>query len=543
MKRRHFLKATAALGGGTLLAACAPGTVVPAPTGTSSAATIKRGGILKWQSTSTPGINVSQNIAGANLWIMGAVYERLLTYRANSFTDSELAPGLVDKWEVSSDAKRVTLNIHPGVKWQNIAPVSGREFTSDDLKWNVEYYQTKAPATKYIFDSVERVDTPDKYTAILTLKAANVAFPTNLADKHAFMYPREVFEQKGSFNDVAIGTGPFVLKSWEPNVKVILEARKDYWQMGADGKALPYLDGIESYVVPDYQARLAGLKANQYDEFYQPHGVLKTDAEDLKRLGVIITESRDAFHKALLFNNADPVMQDARLRRAISFAIDRKAFIDVNLDGVGKVTDFVPLPGWEQDEAAVTQKFGRNLTEARRLLTEAGKSGAKLTISAYKAGPAGQNEKAALFVIDNLKEVGLDVTMESTTDFTTFNNTVIIPGKFQMQLLVQGDGPDPDNFLRGYLSDQPPTTNRMRVKDTRLDTMILEQRTIVDVGRRKTAVMNIQNYLYEQMYVAPMPQVVLLQARHPWVKGYGGANGAANHLSGTLRPERIWLDK
>jgi ABC-type transport system substrate-binding protein len=106
-------------------------------------------------------------------------------------------------------------------------------------------------------------------------------------------------------------------------------------------------------------------------------------------------------------------------------------------------------------------------------------------------------------------------------------------------LLVLGDGPDPDSFLFRYHSSEPASSNRMRIKDPKLDSMIERQRTLVNVDERKRLINEIQEYLYEQMYTPPTAEVILYKVRQPWVR----MNGAADHLAGFWRTERVWLDK
>lgn len=522
-------------------------TTAPAPAAAAKpaeaakpAGNVKRGGIFKVQDTGLAHLDTSTQAVASVQWVTWCVYDPLVEYRDNDYNDIALVPKLAESWSTSPDGATVTLNLRKGVKWQNIAPVNGREFTSADVAWNAEYYKTTASA-KFLWEPVEKVETPDPYTAVIKLKEPAANFIPSLAHKFNPMFPREVFDQKGNFKELAIGTGPMIVKQFIPGEKVIMEARKDYWQVSEiDGKPLPYLDGLESYTLTDYNARVAGMRAGQFDQYYTLGGPLWSDANALKQQGLDVQRGVDIFNKGLVLNQEDPLWKDARVRQAVAFAVDRQGFIETQYEGNGEMHDFVSsAQGWGWDMETIKKRLARDVPKARQLLEAAGKMGEKLTISGYTAGPAGQNQKAAAFLADNLKEAGFNVELDFVPDYPTFLASRIQPGKFQSMVLVFGSGADPNDYLYGpYFSTQPPTTNYARVKDPKLDEMILAQRREIDETKRRKLVLDLNEYLYQQMYYIPTAHAFIASVRQSWVRM------KPMHFSD--RPvglERAWLDK
>ena len=123
------------------------------------------------------------------------------------FNDVQLVPLLAEKWEISPDAKTYTFQLRKGVKFQNLPPVNGREFTSDDVKFSYEYSsrtgqfkESKLPPGKFVqyFEGLEKIETPDANTAVLHLKSGNPDLLFQLGHGTAIMveprsaYPRPI---------------------------------------------------------------------------------------------------------------------------------------------------------------------------------------------------------------------------------------------------------------------------------------------------------------------------------------------------------------
>src|SRR5262247_2405440 len=106
----------------------------------------------------------------------------------------------------------------------------------------------------YMLESVDRVEVVDRYTVHFRLKEPFVWLTNVLANPWSmWIVAREVVEQYGDLKkpESAIGTGPFLLERYEPNVKTVFKRNPDYFVPG-----LPWVDGLEWMVVTDPSAAL-----------------------------------------------------------------------------------------------------------------------------------------------------------------------------------------------------------------------------------------------------------------------------------------------
>src|SRR5499426_276701 len=188
---------------------------------------------------------------------------RLVRYpfsdEATGTTDLTLKGDLAESWQGSPDFRVWTFKLRKGVKWQNVAPLNGRELVAADIKYCYEQY-AKEGVQSFTFQEIEGIETPDKYTVRIHLKTPNVMFPQNLAEPVSIIFAREVLEEDGDLKKRMIGTGPFTLKEHTRKVKAVLARNPDYWDKGR-----PYIDEYQILSTPDAATRTAAFRTGQSD--------------------------------------------------------------------------------------------------------------------------------------------------------------------------------------------------------------------------------------------------------------------------------------
>jgi peptide/nickel transport system substrate-binding protein len=230
-------------------ATTAPAANGAAPAAATGAAQPKRGGTLR--------IGVAGDVARLDGQLYSSInttwmpFDRLTTY------DAQLKPQpmLAESWELSSDAKRLKLNLRKGVQFH-----TGREFTSDDVKFNVMWVRDPkvaagalAQQSKWFTD----VETPDKYTAILVSEQPRPA----VFDFFEFFDIVDSATVQGPERDQKlVGTGPFVQTEWVQGDHLTFQRFANYWQ-----KDLPYLDGVLVNILKDPQTLVSQLEAGAID--------------------------------------------------------------------------------------------------------------------------------------------------------------------------------------------------------------------------------------------------------------------------------------
>src|SRR5262245_49597226 len=201
----------------------------------------KRGGLLTRASAQDPPAIDPRLTQSVGLFqFAGLVHNRLLRYsfadEATGYTDLSLKGDLAESWQGSADQRVWTFKLRRGVKWQNVAPLKGRELVAADVKYCFEAYAKEGVQT-FTFQEIEGMETPDTHTLRIHLKTPNALFPQNVAEPVAIVFAREVLEEDGDLKRRLIGTGPYILKEHTRKVRIVLQRNPDYFDTGR-----PYVD-------------------------------------------------------------------------------------------------------------------------------------------------------------------------------------------------------------------------------------------------------------------------------------------------------------
>ncbi|MBI4495983.1 MAG: ABC transporter substrate-binding protein, partial [Deltaproteobacteria bacterium] len=161
---------------------------------------------------------------------------------------------LCESWKQVNDTT-YEIKFRQGVKWQNLPPVNGREFTVDDVVFSLKRMGTDKPGYHEAqkVEDVKTLETPDKYTLRVTLTERNPIFLIALGDPFSAILPKEILDKDDKVT-FPVGTGPFMLKDakdFVPNSRELLVKNPDYWRKG---EGLPYVDEVENILIPDHDA-------------------------------------------------------------------------------------------------------------------------------------------------------------------------------------------------------------------------------------------------------------------------------------------------
>jgi len=515
----------------------------PAP-----AQTPKRGGVIRIAEREAPGLDPHLTISFLTHSYMSLAYSQLVRFpngpEQKSPTDFTIVPDLAEKWTVSKDGKVYTFSLRKGVRFHNKPPVNGREVTADDVKYSLERFMAKS-GFRERFEPVQAIDAVDRHTVRITLKEAYAPFLNHLASpSFCAILPREAEDKFKDFNhpDAVIGTGPFVLKSYDKGVKMVFERNPDYFMKG-----FPYLDGVTVEITPDAAARLAVLRAGKAELPHVWGWISPEEARSLKQTtpDMVVTPYRVIGQGFIYMRTDQPPFNDVRVRRAVSLAIDRKGWNDALLFGEGCV-DAGPMPcaltDWKLDAAKLEPAkakalLGHDPAEAKRLLAEAGyPKGFTMPIyhwPGYVVPWRSYYELAA----EDLGKIGITVELKPE-EYGKYISTTAL-GKYDKAAM----GPstpftEVDDFLFGRFYPEL-ATNQSRVADAELTKMLVAQRREMDPKKRKQIVDDIQRYLADKAYYVYVPQWPQYVAHPPYVKGLRHHDGYGLGM----RLIYTWLDK
>ena len=426
------------------------------------------------------------------------VYEELLVSRGCFTGDLLLQPYLAKAWTVSNDGLTWTLTLRDDVKWQNLAPVSGRKFVSSDVKFSMEHHLSGSIA-KALWDGVASMDTPDDKTVIIKLKTSDADFGAKLGFRDNKMVPKEVKAQYGDFKTVAVGTGPFIHKDYKPGVMRQVVKNPDYWDMGIDGKPLPYIDGMNYATFADTTAELAAMRANQLD-VGNTLAYRKQDWDQVKQSNTKLVpwQGLQATWFGVWFNIAEKPWDDVRVRKAVAMALNSEDLIIS--DGNGSVLSGLIPPFFKEyawPDAKLKEKYKQDITAAKKLLADAGYKPGDIKDSLKSSGAYSQ---LAEVVQQQLAAIGIETSVD--TSVSTSFTTVVRDKKYKIAAGIIGGSP-----LTSYWASDVVRTgssyNYSNLADREVDRLALAQGSELDPVKRKVLTDQLQERVYEIMPVVP----------------------------------------
>jgi len=408
--------------------------------------------------------------------------------------------------------------------------VNGREFTAEDVVYSVERFRTvKGNANAYMLASLDKVEALDKYTVKFTLSEPYVWFLDMLANPMAVaIVAKECVEKFGDLKkpESVVGTGPWMLDSYRPNVGYTMVRHPGYFVSG-----LPYIERIEATVDEDNASRMAAFIVGKYDlgwefpgQINRPDWVQIKDTLKQKRPRLQTVECRSNAMTHSPHRADQKPFNDPRVRQAMSLAIDRQAILDATAEGVGVFNPPVPaalkewaLPMEQLGEGAKYYKYDPK--EAKRLLGEAGyPNGFPASICFTTYGSTALVDAAQL-VLKYLKNVGIDSKLDQK-EYGAYISTCFY-GKFD-SLTYGPQTPflEPDNFLFGqYYPGE--MKNQSHINDPVVADMLIRQRRTHEIAKRREIIHDIQRHLAKQQYYTQLASGVYIAVWDSALKNYG----------------------
>ncbi len=506
--------------------------------------TPKTGGILNaMHREDPPSLSIHEEATIATSWPMMSCYNNLVFFHPFRGQESPATINgeLAEKWEWQDEGKALVFALRQGVRWHD-----GQPFTSKDVKYTFDLVRGAPGVTglrlnprKLWYSQVQAIDAPDPYTVIFHLKRPQPSLLMMLASGYSPVYPAHV--PPAELRSRCVGTGPFKLREYRPGELIEMVRNPDYFVKGR-----PYLDGIRYIIIKERGTRIAALQAGQLDVTMPQEGS-KTSAEQLKRAvpSMVIIETSQNINDNILVNFKRAPFTDARVRRAVSLAVDRRGYVQAVRQGGAVVgASMLPRPwgvwGLPPEDLAGLPGSGdpaKQKAEARQLLTEAGYGpGHPLRIAVSTRAIAIYVDMAT-YVIDQFKQVGIEATLEQVESALWFAK--LTRGEYELGANLTGIGPDdPDaNFYENYVCGSP--RNYSQYCNPEVDQMIDTQSQTLDPVKRRRLVGEIQKRLeidgarpilgWDTDYYAMWPYVRNL-IPHQSIYNYG-------------RLQEVWLDR
>jgi peptide/nickel transport system substrate-binding protein len=360
--------------------------------------------------------------------------------------DLHVVPQLATEWQWVDGNKGLVMKLRPGVRFHD-----GETFDAAAVKFNIERH-LKLPESvrKSEISAVSGVEIVDPLTVKLVLSAPFAPLLAQLTDRAGMMVSPKAAQAMGAgLGAHPVCAGPFKFVERVAQDRIVVERFADYWD-----KDRIKLDRITFLPIPDSTVRLANLQSGALDLIER---VAAPDLETLRRDKRFALQAiTELGYQGITINTGNgeraktPLGRDARLRQALSLAIDRKALNEVVFNG-----EFLPGNQWVSPENAYYQKDlpvpARDLDKARRLVAEA-----QMTNPSAKPGVemmvpnSPENLQAAQVIQAMAQEAGLEIRIRATE----FASSIALAdkGDYEAYYIGWSGRTDPDGNIYNFVS-------------------------------------------------------------------------------------------
>lgn len=420
-------------------------------------------------------LDPAQSTADPDAARINLVFERL-TVLDDTFS---AAPQLATSWESNETGDEWTFKLKEGVTFHD-----GEPFTAKHVVYTYKRLldpKTASPgASSMAAIDPEAITAPDDLTVVFKLKSATVEFPALIANR--FTYILREGQPEAELRTSGIGTGPFKVQKFVPGDDVSTYVKNEtYWRPG-----LPKVDVVELRAIPEESARIAAIQSGQIDLCWD---LGRGGIEQLQsNPDVKVVTTRAPFVLTLSCWADTPPFDDARVRQAMKYVVDREQMLQLVLRGYGNIGDDNPVAPWVE-YALKTEPRARDIEKAKALLAEAGHAdGIDVELFTSETTP-GFIEMATLYQA-MASEAGIRVKLTRAPS-ADYWSAVWLKQPFVCSSW-SGRGAD-DALAAPYLSDSQ--WNETHWKRPEFDAFIHEARATIDVAKRTELYQKAQQLL------------------------------------------------
>jgi peptide/nickel transport system substrate-binding protein len=540
LKRRRLLACGAAAGAG-MLAGCGSRNNRGASTSggpakqPAASGTPRMGGTLHTYIPVDPNTLDSQATKSipANS-VGGNVMSQLFHHQTGTDPKVTLAQTVENELGISMetpDAATWTVKLRTDAKFQNIPPVNGHAVQAEDVK--ASYLRALTIPDSAIKSTIPMVDqnqieTPAADTVVFKLKYPFGPFSQLLAgsESGARIYPRELLAGGYDPTKVVIGSGPFILDNYQPDVALTYKKNPDWFD-----KPRPYVDSQRTAIIADAAQQLAQFTAGNLDELNIDVNSLDTAKRANPNAVKVTTPYPNSYQLYGHMDDPASAFGDIRVRHALSLAIDREAIGKAVFDGQyqnnGVLASAKGKWALAPDQlGSGSQWFKYDPAQAKQLLAASGAADqlSKLLYPTKAYGP--QFDTIAQMLNPMLTAVGFKTQLVGVDYASEFINVGkgILYGHYDRDALVFAiwmSGGDIPEYALFKALNPGGDTNHSKVNDPDLKQMVDKMIAIPDENQRLQAVYNIEKYVADKMYyIVGIPTGNLYTLVQPRVQNY-----------------------
>lgn len=393
----------------------------------------------------------------------------------------------------------------------NIYFSNGVKATSDDILFTLERLSVSSRfASNYACIDFENTTCPDDLTIVIKFKELYAPFLSYLAHPAAALESRAYFEEVGEdgYNRSPIGTGPYILESWDAGDRVTLKRNENYWGEAGNCETIVVRFILES------TTRMIEYETGGVDAIYSLSGT------DIDRMAAgeisnsaLYTKLGENVSVLEMYKGYEP-LKDKNVRLALAHAVDWEALVDTVYGSSAQLADSILPPDCLYYKSAGVYEYDPDLS--KQLLEEAGYGDGSLVLTTYVY--AGTEEEACEIIQAFLKDVGVTMNIEIVDVPTMIGAQVSGECNFGLSNSTTTSR-DPDQAIS---SSRQTSDYGIAVISGFDDLQALYDQGAVeeDAAARQAIYEQIQQYYFDECVRIPVRVMVVSYAVRDYVEGF-----------------------
>ena len=429
-----------------------------------------------------------------------------------------IQPDIAKSWRINDSTSTYTFTLRDDVYFHKnkvFKKDSTRRVIAQDFVYSFDRLLSPELASpgSWVLNAVQRYHAANDSTLVIQLKKPFPAFLGLLSMRYCSVVPKEAITYYGSdFRSNPVGTGPFMFKFWEENIKLILRKNPIYFEKDAQGNSLPYLEAVAITFLPDKQSEflqfaqgnidfMTGLDNSYKDDIITTKGALQPKYKDKVKL--ITTPYLNTEYLGFFMGSTSKQIASPLIRQAINYGFDREKMVTYlrNSMGIAATHGFIPkgLAGFDS-----IQGYSYDPEKARALINRYKQATGATTIQ-VTIGTNSQYLDLCEYIQGELEKLGISITID------------VMPPATLRQLKSSGeldifraswvaDYPDAENYLSLFYSPNftPNGPNYTHFKNVVFDSLYVEAQKISEISKRKLLYTQMDSIIISQAPIVPL---------------------------------------
>ena len=422
-------------------------------------------------------LNPMKSAALTSVQVFTNIYDQLIKVDSSG----KIVPSLAESWKISDDGKTYTFNIKKGVKFSN-----GDDLKASDVVYSFEAAKKSAYLSSQ-FDIVSKATATDDYTVQVDLSSADSPFLMSLFDNFFILDQKVVTQAGDSYGDNPVGSGPYKFVKHDSGVDVVLVRNDNYWGTPAAIK------NVNFKVITDNNTALIALKTGEIDFLYEVPAVSKNDVSSNKNLQLSSYPTIRLSY--VLMNNKAKPFDNAQVRQAINYAVDKNKAMTVGVEGEGTIAAGIlskDIFGYSDITG-----YDYNVDKAKQLLTQAGyPNGFQVTLKTMD----GAASKVAQSIQEDLSKIGITAKIDVGEKNAYIQ--ALQQGNYEMGVISASAGNDADAYNILFGTGSPG--NFSQYSNTKVDNLFASGKETTDSSKRIQIYHDVSQTISDDAAIVPL---------------------------------------